>query len=69
MHQCQCPAAQDNVVAHRGFIEMLAGFHARHAVNGFDRQDAQRLVDFLDRWLADHIGRIDVQIKPYAKLL
>jgi hemerythrin len=30
----------------------------------FDQADAQRLVDFVDQWLADHIGRIDVQPKP-----
>ena len=45
-------------------IQLVSDFSAK----GFDRANAQRLVDFLDSWLADHIGRIDVQLKPYVGL-
>ena len=64
MEQCRCPAANENSVAHVKFVEVLAGFHKRNVERGFDRAEAQCLVDFVDQWLADHIGRIDVQLKP-----
>ena len=64
MEQCRCPAAKENKLAHGGFVEVLANFQAGYTERGFDRADAQRLVDFVDQWLADHIGRIDVQLKP-----
>jgi hemerythrin len=61
-----CPAASINQEAHRGFIDFLKRFHERHAVAGFVPEDARELVDTLDRWLVDHICRIDVQLKPLA---
>ena len=68
MGQYQCPAAQVNCTAHTHFVEALAEFQRDFSAKGFDRANAQRLVDFLDSWLADHIGRIDVQLKPYVGL-
>jgi hemerythrin len=65
MAQCHCSAAQQNSQAHERFIEALMRFQQRFDVKGFDRED-QRLVEFIDQWLADHIGRIDVQLRPYA---
>jgi hemerythrin-like metal-binding protein len=64
MEQCRCPAAEENTLAHVKFVEVLGGFHKRNAERGFDQAEAQRLVDFVDQWLADHIGRIDVRLKP-----
>jgi hemerythrin len=66
MHRYQCPVAQTNSDAHVKFVETLAGFRQRYAATGFDKAEAQRLVQFIDGWLADHIGRIDVQLKQYA---
>jgi hemerythrin len=67
MERCQCPAAQQNVHAHRTFLQSLSVFEERYAKVGFDREDAQRLVEFVDNWLADHICRIDIQLKPHAQ--
>jgi hemerythrin len=64
MFRYQCPAAQANGEAHLQFIEVLGWFRRRHAENGFKAEEAQRLVEFVDEWLANHIGRIDVQLKP-----
>ena len=64
MDQCRCPAAKENSLAHVKFVEVLAGLHKRNAERGFEQADAQRLVDFVDQWLADHMGRVDVQLKP-----
>lgn len=67
MAKYQCPVAHRNCVAHTKFMEVLMGFQQRFDSHGFERSDAHRLVDFIDQWLADHIGRIDVQIKPYVE--
>jgi hemerythrin len=67
MNQYECPVAHVNCTAHAHFVEALAEFQRDYATKGFDRADAHRLVDFLDAWLADHIGGIDVQLKPYAE--
>ena len=64
MHRYRCPAAATNSAAHCRFTEVLATFRRRHADHGFRPADARQLVDFLDDWLASHIGRIDVQLKP-----
>ena len=63
MDRYRCPVAQQNREAHVKFAEVLSGFQQRYAVSGFDRADARNLVDTLDQWLADHIGRIDVHLK------
>ena len=64
MHRYQCPVAQANSEAHAEFVHALAEFAARHAARGFDAVDALRLVDFVDSWLANHIGGIDTQLRP-----
>ena len=67
MHRYRCPAAEKNRLAHAQFIEIVAEFQQRYAVRRFERSDAQRLVEFLDQWLVDHICCIDAQLKPYVK--
>jgi hemerythrin len=63
MEQFGCPASLQNKQAHERFVEILAGFQERYAQDGFDRADALELVAVLDRWLASHISRLDVQLK------
>ena len=64
MYRYRCPAGKQNADAHAGFIKALAGFHDRYSSGGYSRDEALRLVDYVDQWLADHIGRIDTQLKP-----
>jgi hemerythrin len=64
MYRYRCPVAEKNSEAHGKFVEALAGFRQRYAVSGFDRADAERLVQYVDEWLANHIGQIDTQLKP-----
>jgi hemerythrin len=64
MDRYRCPVAQRNKEAHARFVEVLAGFQHRYAVSGFDRAEGHKLVDTIDQWLADHICRIDLQLKP-----
>jgi hemerythrin len=66
MARCQCPADRQNSEAHASFLEALARFQQQYDVKGYDRADAHRFVEFFDRWLTDHVGRIAVQLKPYA---
>lgn len=64
MERYRCPAAQQNRLAHKKFVEAIGVFQKSYAASGFDRADAQRVVEFIDAWLSDHICRIDVQLKP-----
>jgi hemerythrin len=64
MERYRCPAAAANKEAHAAFSAAIAGFQQRFSRDGFDPADAQRLVDFVDHWLASHIARIDTQLKP-----
>jgi hemerythrin len=66
MVKCHCPAAEGNKTAHDRFMAMLIRFTQRHASNGYDAGDARELTDTIDRWLADHICRIDVQLRDYV---
>jgi hemerythrin-like metal-binding protein len=67
MERCQCSAAQQNIHAHSTLLQGFSVFEERYAMVGFERADAQRLVEFFDDWLADHICRIDTQLKPHAQ--
>jgi hemerythrin len=62
-----CPAAKANAAAHADFVVTLSEFRERYRTSGFDRVDARNLVDTLDRWLADHICKLDVRLKPYVE--
>jgi hemerythrin len=63
MEQYHCPVAQLNKKAHERFVEVLSGYQQRYAASGFVRADARALVDVVDKWLVDHICRIDVRLK------
>lgn len=67
MDKYSCPVAEGNKKAHDRFVEVLSGFQQRYTVSGFDRADARDLVDTVDRWLADHICRIDVRLRGYVE--
>ena len=63
MHRYQCPAAGANSEAHSEFLHALGSFKRRHAEVGCTDADAWQLVEFLEGWLASHIGTIDVQLR------
>ena len=67
MDMYACPVAAGNKKAHDRFVEVLSRFQKRYAASGFDRADARDLVDTVDRWLAEHICRIDVRLKEYVE--
>ena len=63
MYKHQCPAADANQRAHLGFVEYLTKCRQQYANLGFDPAAARDLMETLQRWLADHIGRIDLQLR------
>lgn len=58
-----CAVAARNKREHCAFQKVLESENERFAANGFDRRRAYVIVNLLDRWLASHICRIDVQLK------
>lgn len=67
MLENNCPVAEKNKNAHAKLIETLSGFHQRYRANGYDHEEASRLVDTLEQWLADHICSIDIHLKKCVK--
>jgi hemerythrin len=67
MEQYRCPVAGRNKEAHAKFAQVLAGYQQRHTTGVFDVQEAHRLVDTLDKWLASHICKIDVKLKEVVR--
>ncbi|MBI5854790.1 MAG: hemerythrin family protein [Nitrospirae bacterium] len=67
MEEYRCPVAQRNKEAHASFVEVLGGFRQRCAASGYLTADARELVDTVDRWVADHICRIDVHLKDCVR--
>lgn len=63
MVACRCPVAAANRADHARFLELLGVYRARFLATGFDRGEAQQLVDTLDNWLESHIGCLDVQLR------
>ncbi len=68
MYRFQCPAARVNLEGHQAFKELLDELTADHGSGGFRPEAAQRAALHLDRWLVEHIGRIDTQLRPLAEL-
>lgn len=66
MAECHCPVAATNRDAHAVFVKVLSEYKQRYAAVGYDRKDAGNLVETLDRWLIDHIGRIDVRLRDFT---
>lgn len=61
-----CPVAGRNRHEHRAFRQLIAMEEAEYTEKGFDHRRAMDLLAGIDRWLASHIGRIDVQLKDYV---
>jgi len=63
MTKFRCPVAEKNEKAHQTFLETLSEFQERYAANGYNYNDARKLVGTVDGWLENHICRIDVHLK------
>lgn len=63
MDQYRCAVAAQNKQAHEQMAELLAGYRQRHIELGYDSAVARQLIDALDDWLREHIGRVDVHLR------
>lgn len=64
MFRYRCPIGQLNKKAHAGFLHSLHVLQDNLARNGYSPSDVTAVVDLVDSWLVDHIGRIDAQLRP-----
>ncbi len=67
MEEHRCPVAQGNKEAHTKFVKVLSGFRQRYERTGYDPVEARKLVDTVDRWLSEHICRIDVHLRQCVR--
>jgi hemerythrin len=66
MTKYACPAARINVEAHTHFSRVLEESIGTFRGSGFDRGHATTLAETLERWLLDHVARVDAQLRPYV---
>ena len=67
MEEYRCPVAQKNKEAHSMFLATLRDYQQRDALGGYLAADARDLIDTVDRWLDEHICRIDVHLRNCVK--
>ena len=65
MDECRCPIANECKREHTRFVNVLSDYQQRFETFGFDRADARSLADKVDKWLSDHICRIDRELNRY----
>ena len=63
MEEHRCPVAQKNKAAHTMFLATFRDYRLRYETRGYQAEDARALIDKVDRWLDEHICRIDVHLK------
>jgi len=63
MAQHNCPVADKNQTAHKEFLSKLAEYELSYQAVKFVREDAKKLVTFLEKWLTGHICGIDVGLR------
>jgi len=64
MHKFACPIAEKNKFAHQKFIESYKNFQRMISENSDSGVILRELHFFLENWLIEHIGGIDVKLKP-----
>ena len=66
MEELHCPAADANKADHARFISMYRSLRREFNWAGASPSLVPRIHDLLSRWLVQHIGRIDVQLREYC---
>jgi hemerythrin-like metal-binding domain len=67
MERYRCPVAQRNKEEHEKLVRYLEEFKQRQAFGGVKYEDVAKLMQVLENWLVNHIGRVDVQLKHCVK--
>jgi hemerythrin len=63
MLAAHCPAASVNQSAHRSFTKKIEAAEAYYEATGFDRSAVQTVVEWVEAWMLNHMGKIDVQLR------
>ena len=64
MHKYSCPIAATNQQAHEKFIQTYKDFEKKISQENNSYEVLKSLHTFLEKWLVDHICKIDTQLKP-----
>ena len=64
MARYNCPAAEQNILAHKDFVVTLAALRDEFDRNGATAQLVVRVEVEMLRWLTTHIKRTDAQLLP-----
>ena len=67
MARYNCPAAAQNIAAHRDFVTTFAGFREEFDRDGATAHLIVRVETELIRWLSSHIKRTDAQLAPCVR--
>lgn len=67
MHRFQCPVAAQNAGAHAHFVKVLADVKAELMNKGPSLALSIKVNEQLLDWFVNHIQKIDMQLKRYAK--
>jgi len=63
MRRAKCPAAAKNKEQHGKLLEAYTHYRERFEREGVSDDLVQKLHDFLESWLVNHILKIDTQLK------
>lgn len=63
MYRYRCPAAEKNQVAHRHFMEFFSNYKKIFEMEGASYQLYTEILDFCEKWILQHICKIDLQLK------
>ncbi|MDQ6954910.1 MAG: hemerythrin family protein [Mariprofundaceae bacterium] len=63
MRRMKCPAAAENKMIHGKLLTAYGSFLKRFEIEGVSDDLIQKLHDFLESWLVNHILKIDVQMR------
>ncbi len=66
MYAHKCPAADRNKDEHSVFLKVVKDASEDLDAHGFSVENAMDLMNVLENWLANHIRRVDVQLRDYV---
>jgi len=63
MRRVKCPVAATNKEIHRKLLSVYTQYRERFDIEGVSEDLIQKLHDFLESWLLNHIIKIDTQLR------
>jgi len=63
MRRLKCPVAAENKMIHAKLLAAYTSFRERFDLEGISDDLIQKLHDFLESWLINHILKIDTQLR------